>query len=206
MATASNEPAARTRHWRSTAATRKQILDAAAEVFAELGFRDANVSEVVNRSGSSVGSIYHHFGGKTELFLAIWDDLQDALLADAAQGVADARAAGETDALAVFQGGAQGFFDGIWKRRNTAKIFFVGDVPPEFANTRRDRSQEWLRRNSTLLHLGKSARDRMQVGVYTSVISEASQEIVQCRSRREARAIIEAALDIVARLDPRQAR
>jgi len=204
MATVSNEPAVRTRHWRSTAATRKQILDAAAEVFAEMGFRDANVSEVVSRSGSSVGSIYHHFGGKTELFLAIWEDLQDALLADAARGVAEAREAGKTDALEMFQYGSRAFLESIWRRRNTAKIFFVGDVPPEFANTRRERSQEWLRRNSTLLRVGKAPRDRMMVGVFTSVISEASREVVRCRTRRDVAAIIDAALEILARLDPRE--
>src|SRR5260370_7178204 len=57
--------------WSRTAETRRVLLSAAREVFVERGFADASVSEVVERAGSSVGSLYHHFGGKTELFMAL---------------------------------------------------------------------------------------------------------------------------------------
>lgn len=56
--------------WTRTAATQRNLLDAAASVFVEHGFTDASISDIVARAGSSVGSLYHHFGGKTELFLA----------------------------------------------------------------------------------------------------------------------------------------
>jgi AcrR family transcriptional regulator len=44
-------------------------------VFATRGFTAATVADVVAGSGASVGSIYHHFGfgGKNELFLAIFE-------------------------------------------------------------------------------------------------------------------------------------
>jgi AcrR family transcriptional regulator len=60
--------------WTRTAATQRTLLDAAAEVFVEHGFTNASISDIVSRAGSSVGSLYHHFGGKTELFLALWND------------------------------------------------------------------------------------------------------------------------------------
>jgi AcrR family transcriptional regulator len=51
-------------------ATRASLLAAAREVFAEAGFAEANIADVVSRAGASVGSLYHHFGGKADLYLA----------------------------------------------------------------------------------------------------------------------------------------
>jgi AcrR family transcriptional regulator len=43
---------------------RETILQAALECFNERGFAAATVEEIRRRSGASIGSIYHHFGGK----------------------------------------------------------------------------------------------------------------------------------------------
>jgi AcrR family transcriptional regulator len=43
---------------------RETILRAALECFNERGFAAATVEEIRRRSGASIGSIYHHFGGK----------------------------------------------------------------------------------------------------------------------------------------------
>src|ERR1700736_3935108 len=70
---------AATRRWAKTDATQRRILDAATEVFATRGFTAATMADVVAGSGASVGSIYHHFGGKSELFLAIFEQMADAV-------------------------------------------------------------------------------------------------------------------------------
>ena len=59
-----------TRRWARTDATQLRILDAATEVFSARGFSAATMADIVEHSGASIGSIYHHFGGKKELFLA----------------------------------------------------------------------------------------------------------------------------------------
>jgi AcrR family transcriptional regulator len=46
---------------------RETILEAALECFAERGFAATTIEDVRKRSGASVGSIYHHFGGKEGL-------------------------------------------------------------------------------------------------------------------------------------------
>ncbi|HZN89214.1 MAG TPA: TetR/AcrR family transcriptional regulator [Thermoleophilaceae bacterium] len=51
---------------------RQDILDAALAAFTENGFAAATVDDVRRRSGASVGSIYHHFGGKQELAEALY--------------------------------------------------------------------------------------------------------------------------------------
>jgi AcrR family transcriptional regulator len=48
---------------------RDRIIQAAVSVFAEKGYHRATISDVVKRSGLSVGAIYTHFRNKEELFL-----------------------------------------------------------------------------------------------------------------------------------------
>src|SRR5664280_816306 len=60
------------------AATRKALLAAARDVFAP--------------ARASVGSLYHHFGGKADLYLALYEDFADAQEARAADAVSLARA------------------------------------------------------------------------------------------------------------------
>ncbi|MDX6217357.1 MAG: hypothetical protein QOG99_2941, partial [Frankiales bacterium] len=77
------------------AGTRTSLLAAARGVFAESGFAEASIADVVARAGASVGSLYHHFGGKAELYLALFEDYQSGQEARAAAAVREARLSGE---------------------------------------------------------------------------------------------------------------
>ncbi|MBB5998269.1 TetR/AcrR family transcriptional regulator [Streptomonospora salina] len=186
--------------WSRTAHTRRVLLESAREVFAENGFADAAVADMVERAGSSVGSLYHHFGGKTELFLALWENQQAADEEQAAGAVAQARADGEQDPLELFVAGARAFLDGSWQRRDVSLLLLTGDGPPGFDALRRRRSREWVRRNSVLLQAGDSALERLTVSVLTAIIGEARREIVAADSRGEADRLIEAAVGLIRRL------
>lgn len=68
-----------------------RIVDAATEVFAEVGFDAATTEAIAERAGTSIGSLYQFFPNKKALFEAIWrrylDDVRalfERLLADAA--------------------------------------------------------------------------------------------------------------------------
>lgn len=50
---------------------RDNILDAAARLIREQGVHAASISEIVKASGSSAGSIYHHFTSKNDVVLAV---------------------------------------------------------------------------------------------------------------------------------------
>jgi AcrR family transcriptional regulator len=55
--------------------TRKQeILDAALECFTENGIEATTIDMIRERSGSSVGSMYHHFGSKEAIAAALFVD------------------------------------------------------------------------------------------------------------------------------------
>ncbi|WP_347879795.1 helix-turn-helix domain-containing protein [Streptomyces sp. Tu 2975] len=47
--------------------TRRAILVAAAEVFDEVGYEAATISEILKRSGLTKGALYFHFASKEEL-------------------------------------------------------------------------------------------------------------------------------------------
>lgn len=56
------------------AATRTQLLEAAARVFARRGFGAATIEEIAEEAGFSHGAVYSNFAGKDDLFLAVFED------------------------------------------------------------------------------------------------------------------------------------
>ena len=61
-----------------TAARRKQILDAATQVFAEKGFHRATIKEIARVAGIADGTIYTYFTSKTEVLLGILHRLNES--------------------------------------------------------------------------------------------------------------------------------
>jgi AcrR family transcriptional regulator len=56
-----------------TPETRTRILEAAARVFAQKGYYETRVDDIVAESGTSKGSVYFHFVSKEKIFLALID-------------------------------------------------------------------------------------------------------------------------------------
>ena len=71
------------------ATTRAFLLQAAAEVFAERGYADTTMSELIARSGLTKGAFYFHFSSKEQLALAVIDEKQRQWV-DAVQAVVSA--------------------------------------------------------------------------------------------------------------------
>lgn len=55
--------------------TRKRLIEAARQVFAERGYPDATVDEIASEAGASRATFYLHFKSKTELAAALVEDV-----------------------------------------------------------------------------------------------------------------------------------
>jgi AcrR family transcriptional regulator len=87
-------------------ATRTALVDAAEALFAERGFADTGTEAVVRAAGVTRGALYHHFTDKADLFRAVYERLEQRLLAQVEEAVA-----GLADPFAVLHRGADAFLD-----------------------------------------------------------------------------------------------
>jgi AcrR family transcriptional regulator len=185
---------------RRATTTRTALLQAAREVFTASGFAEASIADVVAGAGASVGSLYHHFGGKAELYLALFEDYQQRQEERAAAAVRRAGEAGESDPVRLFVAGSRGYLDGSWAERDLARLFLAGGGPPGFELVARRRYREWTRRNAALLsHRDEPWGDAL-VFVLTTVISEAAHEVAVCEDEESASRLAGDVLELIGRI------
>lgn len=186
------------------AATRSTLLSAARDVFSSSGFAEASIADVVGRAGASVGSLYHHFGGKADLYLAMFEDYSVRQEERAAEAVRAARADGETDPVRLFVAGARAYLEGCWTERDLARLFLAGGGPPGFELAGRRRYREWTRRNAALLRTGPGDPGEpwgdALVLVLTTVVSEAGHEVAVCDDEQAARTLAAEVLTLIGRI------
>lgn len=186
------------------AATRSTLLGAAREVFTSSGFAESSIAEVVARAGGSVGSLYHHFGGKADLYLALFEDHAVRQEDRAVTAVKAARATGEVDPVRLFVAGSRAYLQGCWVERDLARLFLAGGGPPGFELVARRRYREWTRRNATLLRAGPGDPGEpwgdALVLVLTTVVSEAGHEVAVCDDEGAATRLAGDVLSLIARI------
>jgi AcrR family transcriptional regulator len=189
---------AQARRWAKTGATQQRILDAATEVFATRGFSAATMADVVVGSGASIGSIYHHFGGKNELFLAIFEQMANAVdrriegaMEEAGEGAAPRR---------VFELHVRAYLEAMWENRRLARVLTSGDTPAGFEVVRRDRMQAAFRDWMAVLELDKSVRGQVLSRVLVATMAESSLMVAGCENPDDVPAITDATIELIGRL------
>ena len=186
-----------TRRWARTDATQLRILDAATEVFSARGFSAATMADIVEHSGASIGSIYNHFGGKKELFLAIYDRLS----ADVERRVAEAaRDATEMDSQQAFAVPVRAYLHAIWENRRAAMMMASGDVPIDFEALRRKNTLTFFHRWMGVLDVDSSKRGQLLSRVLIAIMSEASLMVTMCDDVADVPPISDATIEWIARL------
>ncbi|MEU6780587.1 TetR/AcrR family transcriptional regulator [Nonomuraea angiospora] len=175
------------------AATRSSLLAAAREVFVSNGFAEAGVTDVVARADASVGSLYHHFSGKADLYLTLFEEFQARQTQRTKQAARSARAAGESDPMRVFISAARAYLDGCLEERELADLFLRGDGPPGFDVVMRDRLRKWAQLNAALFE-----DEGALVVVVTGALAAAVSEVVRTGDR----GLAEEVLAIIGQIHP----
>ncbi len=86
--------------------TRQRLLDAAEEVFAELGWHDASIVKITEAAGVSQGTFYLYFESKQELFEELVRDLNRRVRKAMSTGAGQGSTRAERE-----RGGFRGFFE-----------------------------------------------------------------------------------------------
>ena len=82
-----------------TAATRAALIAGARALFADRGYADVSTPELASAAGVTRGALYHQFGDKQGLFLAVVNAVEEDVTARLAQQVAASGATDPTSAL-----------------------------------------------------------------------------------------------------------
>jgi AcrR family transcriptional regulator len=69
-------------------ATRRQLLEVATRLFADQGYEDTSIEQVLREAGVSRGSLYHHYNGKDRLFEAVVEHVEEDVVEQLVESVA----------------------------------------------------------------------------------------------------------------------
>jgi AcrR family transcriptional regulator len=182
--------------------TRAALLAAAGGVFAASGYAEASVDEIVEQAGTSVGTLYHHFGSKADLYVRLYLDYQSRQHHRSAKAFRAAVAAGQGDPMSLFLAGARAYLDGAWSDRHIGRIFVSGGGPPGFDGLVRRRFRDWLQINAAGFDQDARPFSHTMLLVMTAIVTEAGREITRLPTRREARVFVDEVLALMSQLHP----
>lgn len=108
---------------RDPESTRDKILDAALGVFANKGYHDTRMDEIVEESGTSKGSIYFHFPNKERLFLALVDQFANLLERRVTEAIAQ-----QKEGMARVSVALEAIVETFGRYRRPAKLMLIQAV------------------------------------------------------------------------------
>jgi AcrR family transcriptional regulator len=179
--------------------TRRDVLDAAREIFTARGFADASMEEIAERAGVTRGPLYHYFDDKQDLFRAVYAEVERYLAEKVLLGIRS-RVGPGASAWEQVHAGNQAFLD-------TALEPFVQriailDAPAVLGwDSRRDFARYGLGliRNGLQMAMDEGSMDAQPVEplahLLRAVLSEGALLIARAEDHAAARAEVGAAVD-----------
>src|SRR6188472_3405923 len=107
-------------------ARRKQLLEAAQEVFVAQGYHAAAMDDIAERAGVSKPVLYQHFPGKLDLYLALLDQSCDTIISSAARALEST----EDNKLRV-AATIHAFYDYVASAEGAFRLVFESDLTNE---------------------------------------------------------------------------
>ncbi|HEY2550296.1 MAG TPA: TetR/AcrR family transcriptional regulator [Streptosporangiaceae bacterium] len=183
------------------AATRTVLLDAARIVFTSRGYAQTGITDIVAQAGASVGSLYHHFSGKADLYESLYEELDSEHAERARAAARRAREAGVSDPMQLFLAGARGYLDVCVERRDLARLFARGDGPPGFDLVWRQRVASWVGKNTEFFARSGEPLDSAVAIVLTGAMMLAVAEMAAAADADLARRIADSVIKVMSRLE-----
>lgn len=182
------------------AATRSGLLAAAREVFTSQGYAQAAVLDIVALAGASVGSMYHHFSGKADLYFTLYQQAGAELAEQTRSAIRQAGDAGVTDPLQLFLAGARAYLEVCAEQRDLSALFARGDGPPGFEQLWRSGVTDWVSNNTGFLARNGEPRDAAVGIVMTGAMMVANAEVSLAPDAQRARQVVDGVLAVLSRL------
>ena len=181
-------------------ATRTALLSAAQEIFVRYGYEAATIAAIVERSGTSTGSLYNQFGGKPGLFFALRSELSERLWTVTAEAIDSRRAAGDQDPLSIYLAGARAYLMACWDERAVAAVLLSGDAPHGVEAIRHAQLHRWIGQNAAVLQVHDRLFGEELAAAVTAVVAAAVPQILTRESRRDAAALTDYFAELITRL------
>jgi AcrR family transcriptional regulator len=183
------------------AATRSGLLAAAREVFQSVGYAQAGVTDIVALAGASVGSLYHHFSGKADLYETLYKQSLKEVAERTRSAVRQTSDAGVSDPMQLFLAGARGYLDVCVEHRELAGLFVGGDGPPGFELIWRRGLMDWVSKNTEFFARGGEPLDSAVAIVMTGAMMLAVAEVSLAADEERARCIADSVIEVLSRLE-----
>ncbi len=104
-------------------ARRRQLLDAASEIFVERGYHSAGMDEIASAAGVSKPVLYQHFPSKLDLYIAVVDSHAEKLVSDVNRALLTT-----TDNYQRVRAAVKAFFDFIDEDNSGYRLIFSSDA------------------------------------------------------------------------------
>jgi AcrR family transcriptional regulator len=179
--------------------TRRDVLDAAREIFTARGFADASMEEIAERAGVTRGPLYHYFDDKQDLFRAVYAEVEQYLAEKVRLGIRS-RVGSGASAREQVHAGNQAFLDTALEP--FVRRIAILDAPAVLGwDARRDFARYGLGliRNGLQMAMDEGSMDTQPVEplahLLRAVLSEGALLIARAEDHAAARAEVGAAVD-----------
>jgi len=178
-----------------------KLMTSARRLFTINGYTATTVTEITKDAGTSVGTLYYHYGGKAEVINALYEDYSQQHFLRVRRAIRLVKHAGVSDRRNLFLVGTRTYLSAARAHRDMSRALGEGDAPGGFASVSKEYSQRWERHNSRLLQINtETAGGSAVIDAIMGAIRSWSRALADIDDDDTANEYIDRIIDILARM------